>query len=131
MIELTLSWPPSLNHYKKVGRTVTTKSGKRYQQRYNSPETTRFYYEVWVKICALNAPEAIKFAQDAKNRLEVYIDLHPPTNRSDVDNYAKVVLDALQHGGLIANDNQISRLVIEKHLKLNQGKCVVRVKPYE
>jgi Holliday junction resolvase RusA-like endonuclease len=111
---------------------VTTKSGKRYQQRYNSPETTRFYYEVWVKICALNAPEAVKFAQDAKNRLEVYIDLHPPSERPfDADNFCKIVLDSLQHGGLIANDNQISRLVIEKMAKINQGKCVVRIKPYE
>ena len=39
-------WPPSVNHYKKVGQLITTKKGKTFQTRVNTQATKTFYYEV-------------------------------------------------------------------------------------
>ena len=47
MIELTLPYPPSVNHYKTVGRLTRTKTSKVYQQRINSSETHSYYHAVW------------------------------------------------------------------------------------
>jgi len=130
-IILTLPYPPSINHSKKVGRLRTTKAGKLYQQKFNSPETMRFYYEVWVKIRSLNASERLRFVHDATISLEVAIDIYPPDDRRrDIDNGIKIILDSLQRGGLIANDYQIARLVVQRMSKIEHGQIILRVKPY-
>lgn len=129
MIELTLPFPPSVNSYKKVGKLVTTKSGKKYQQRFNSPETTRYYYEVWFLIKNKHAREGLKMFDRATIALEVHLDLYPPDKRkSDIDNRVKICLDSLQRAGFIANDYQVARLVVTRCEPVSGGKVVVRVK---
>jgi len=75
MIKLILPWIPSTNHYKNIGRTVTTKSGKKYQQRFNSPATNRFYYQVYM----LSRNQSSKFFGSEK--LTVEVDVYPPDAR--------------------------------------------------
>lgn len=126
MIELILPFPPSVNHYKKIGRTVVTKKGKSYQARINSPETKLFYYEVWLRIRSVKAVKRI--LEPIATLLSVTIYAYPPDKRKrDIDNLAKPVLDSLQKGGLIADDNQISRLVIERCAMIPQGQTIVRI----
>ncbi len=127
MIELTLPWPPSVNSYKRVGRTVTTKTGKKYQQRVNSPETMKYYYQVAMTV----GRKCPKIYRDSTISLEVVLDMHPPDNRrSDIDNFIKVTLDSLQRAGIIANDYQIARLVVERKDKIEGGQIIVRISPY-
>ena len=128
MIELILPFPPSVNHYKKIGRTVVTKKGKSYQARINSPETKLFYYEVWLKIRSLSAAKRMEMAPHSTIVLQVCIDLHPPDKRRrDVDNNIKIILDSLVRGGLIEDDSQIHRLVVEKKGIIPQGQTIVRI----
>ncbi|GEM_PF-3097501 len=50
------------------------------------------------------------------DRIEVHVGPHTPTRpralRGDLDNYAKAVLDALQQGGLIADDRLVETLTV-------------------
>lgn len=45
--------------------------------------------------------------------LECHMRFVPPNRRGDADNRIKITLDALQAGGVIVNDRQIKRLVID------------------
>lgn len=126
MNELTLKlpYPPTVNHSKTIGRTVTTRTGKRLQYRVNSDATNIFYSLV----ATIIAQQTVRFA-DAAIRLEVWVSLHPPNKRrSDIDNRIKILLDSLQRGGLIANDYQIARLIVERKGIITGGAVIVTIK---
>lgn len=131
MTELTLElpWPPSVNNYKRIGKTITQKDGRIYQQRVNSNETRMFYYEVYM-LCKKKRPsEGCIFARDQGVKLEVSVLLHPPHNRPyDIDNRLKVLLDSLQHAKVIANDVQINKLFVEKKEMNEGGKTIVTIR---
>ena len=58
----------------------------------------------------------------------VHIGLYPPDKRArDIDNCAKIVLDCLQSCNIIANDKQVSRLIIERKEIRAGGGCTVTV----
>ena len=121
--ELELPWPPSVNVYKNIGRTVRTKSGKIYQKRVNSPQTIAFYYQVFMKIKA----QGLKSFQGAT--IVVEVDAYPPDARKrDISNILKVLEDSLQRGGLFDDDFQIVRLAVERKYIVPQGKVIVRIK---
>lgn len=127
-IILTLPYAPSVNHYKKVGRTIRTKNGKMYQQKINSSATNRFYEDSCLIICAYMAINRMKTPIPATISLEVCIDIYPPDKRRrDVDNCAKIILDSLQRGGLLEDDNQIDRLLIQRKEIIQYGKVIIRI----
>jgi crossover junction endodeoxyribonuclease RusA len=132
MIELTLPWPPSVNHYKTLGKLRKTKYGQYYQPRVNSAETLGFYYEVYMR-CKQQVPsEWAVFANSATISFEVHIDLYPPDKRRmDIDNRIKVAVDSLVHAKVIKDDSQITRLVVQKMEILKEGKVIVRIHPFE
>ena len=47
---------------------------------------------------------------------QIWIDVYFQSNRSDLDNAAKVILDCLQNCGMIQNDRICSVLVMRKHI---------------
>ncbi len=127
-IILTLPYPPSVNHYKKLGRLGTTRSGKIYQPRVNTDATNRFYYEAWVICRQTMASEGLSQPLGEEIALGVSIDLHPPDKRKrDIDNGIKIILDSLERGGLIKNDNQIARLLVRRRNIIDQGQIIVTV----
>lgn len=126
MIEIELSYPPTVNHYKKVGSLIMTKNGKYYQQRVDTKKTKLFYYEVWLAIKNLKAIKRIPMPIESNISLEVY--LYPPDKRKrDIDNCCKPLIDSLVKAGLIKDDVQISRLVVERKGIIAQGKVVIRI----
>lgn len=130
MIELELPYPPSVNNYKRVGRTVTTKNGKSYQQRVNTDQTKLFYYEVWLVIKKLKALKTI--SMPIQDEISVEVSLYAPdTRKRDIDNPIKALLDGLVKGGLLQDDSQISRLSIERCGIIDKGKVIIRIKAYE
>ena len=126
MFELTIPLPPSVNNYKRVGRTVTTKSGRKLQYRVNTDETKQFYCDV----TNLVRVKGLKFAFLDEISLEVQLDIYPQSNRSDIDNFIKPTLDSLQHAKVFHNDRQISKLIVEKKEIIIPGMIVVRICPY-
>lgn len=125
---LVLPWPPSVNHYKKVGEITKTRSGKVYQRRYNSTETMVFYSRSAWAI----QQEGLRQAFYGAFSLEVYLELYPPDKRrSDVDNRIKPILDALQRGQLFENDFQIAKLTVERKDIIPDGQVIVKITQLE
>ena len=125
MIEITLPWPPNVNHYKKAGRMTRTKTGKYYQARVNTDETKHFYWQVWMAI----HKEGLKSFAGAA--ISVEIDAHPPDKRKrDLDGILKVLLDSMQKGGLYDDDYQIARLLVTRCPIIPEGQVIVRIEEY-
>jgi Holliday junction resolvase RusA-like endonuclease len=122
-ITLELPWPPSANSYKKVGGMTRTKNGKLFQRRVDTNETKAFYFQV-VQIIRANG---LRYTFKSGEKLQVEMLLYPPSNSHfDIDNRAKVTLDSLQRGFLIADDYDIDRLIIErKEICAPNGKVIV------
>lgn len=128
-IRLELPWPPSVNHYKKVGAIVKTKTGKLYQQRLNTDETKTFYFQVYMKAKPIPCVEGTKFRLRDDIDIELVVRLHPPHNkRYDIDNRLKVLLDSLVHANIISDDSQITRLFVEKLDMIPEGKAIITLR---
>lgn len=126
--ELSLPWPPSVNHYKKVGRIVKTKTGKLYQQRKNTCHTDKFYFDTYILHKKSMPPEWLKFADSATISFQVSVYLYPPnSSRYDIDNNLKVLFDGLVRAKVIKDDSQIARLYVEKCSIIEHGKVIVRI----
>ncbi len=54
-----------------------------------------------------------------KGYIEFYIDVYYPSERSDLDNSLKIVLDCLQKCNAIQNDNKVVKIVAQKFLDKN------------
>ncbi len=131
MIELILPWPPSLNHYKKVGRIVMTKNKKLYQQRVNTNETKLFYWQVWSVVKKIMPVEGFRYALDSTIELEVEVYLHPPLKypkKYDADNFFKVLGDSLTNAKVWDDDSQVHCLLLRKCVPIEQGQVRVIIK---
>lgn len=113
-IELTLPFPPSVNHYwRRHGHTVfIAKAGKDFRMNVLAAVLQQ-----------IGKPKALT------GRLSMSLTLRRGDRRSfDVDNYSKATLDALAHAGLFENDSQVDRLTIERgELDKPKGSMVVRI----
>ena len=112
MIELELPFPPSVNHYyRRVGfRTLISREGRRFRE----------------KVCGLLARAGVG---PMTGPLVLEIEYYPPDQRPrDLDNLQKALLDALQHGGLYKDDNQIVTLIVEKREPVDGGKTLLRIR---
>lgn len=111
-VTLVLDFPPSLNHmWRQHGRhRPLSEAGRRYRK---------------------HVAEAIEHCESRlplQGRLSVSIMLHRKDRRKyDIDNYAKAVLDSLQHAGVFADDEAVDELVIKRGSIEKHGMCVVQV----
>ncbi|AMV31686.1 Crossover junction endodeoxyribonuclease RusA [Pirellula sp. SH-Sr6A] len=109
--ELTLPYPPSINHYFSYyqGRPVLSKDARTYRH-----QVRRMAIAAGIK--PLMGPLAIR------------IDITPPDDRRrDADNVQKSVLDALQHAGAFWDDSQVVWLLSIKHEAQKSGTIRVQL----
>ncbi len=124
MIELTLPYPPSVNHYKTMGRLKTSKAGNMYREMINSPQTLKFYCDV-MNICRAKGVKSL----DSKE-IVLIVQVFPPDKRKrDLSNILKVLEDSLVKGGCFEDDSQICRLVVERCYIIKHGQIIVRIMP--
>lgn len=98
LAHFTLPFPPSVNSYWR-------RNGGRY---FISARGKKFRATVVAQLRALHLPTLA-------GRLRLVINFYPPDRRRrDLDNMLKALLDALEHGGLYNDDNQVCRLEIER-----------------
>lgn len=111
MIRLSLPYPPSVwDMYHGWGKT-----------RRLSSEYAKWREDCGYYINRAGGSLTVPFVAD--------IALRRPNKRHDIDNRAKPILDALQHYGIIKNDNQCERLT----MVWDQGmkdECVVIIQEY-
>lgn len=107
-LEITVPWPPSINHYWRNfrGRMVISAEGRKYREA--------IIQQVWFE------GKIKRITGDVKVTIEAF---RPDERRRDLDNLLKSTLDALAHAGLYEDDSQIRDLRIywaaEKSGKLN------------
>lgn len=116
MIEITLPWPPSVNHYwgqKIAGRFIKV---------YLTDKAKAFKSDVYA--CVLQSG----CSRNLAGRLRVTVYAHVPDKRKrDLDNLNKGLLDALTASGLWLDDEQIDELSIIRCCKAPGGKIRLRV----
>lgn len=76
----------------------------------------------------------IQLAPELRNLMiegffEFYIDVFYPSNRSDLDNSLKIVLDCLQKTKTIKNDNKCIKIVAQKAVDKENPRIEFTIKP--
>jgi len=122
MIELVLPFPPSVNNY--LVKSVRYKGSKGYVNVAIGTRGINYRADVLERVFGNKVKD--------KDRVSVYITLHPPTAGTyDLDNFAKVLLDSLTHAKLWVDDECVDKLTIERgEIDRPNGRCVVRIYPY-
>jgi crossover junction endodeoxyribonuclease RusA len=98
-INLELHWPPSVNKYWKP-RTIR---GRTYVYLTNEAKQWRTD-ALWMIRQQLGQYKPLL------GRLKVTVNLTPPRNIGDIDNYHKPLFDGLEHAQVFVNDRQIKEL---------------------
>lgn len=111
MIEITLPYPPSVNHlYRNVGhRTILSRGGRDYIQK------------VGEVIAGLGI-------STLHGRLAVDVEVYPPDRKTrDMDNIQKALFDSLRKNEVIEDDGQIDRIAIRRMGATRGGAVIVRL----
>ena len=126
MINLTLPWPPSVNHYwfrnkngsmrvgekgvlfrDAVNNLIFEEAGIRWRASFSSPD----FKPLPIFISKKEAEES--FITFKTERLKVVIEAYAPDKRRrDLDNLQKALLDSLTYAGVWADDDQVDDLRI-------------------
>ena len=110
---LTRPWSPSANgYYRHVGhRTLISREGRAFRQN----------------VCALLAGGGHDGFTHGE-RLAMVMDVFPPDRRRrNIDNLQKPVIDAVEHAGIYANDNQIDMLITRRCEVVPAGRILIDV----
>jgi crossover junction endodeoxyribonuclease RusA len=121
VIELTLPWPPSVNHYWKhvpinkfAVKAYIGEKGKAFRQA--------------VSVVVKESGLAV---QSGALAIKVII-YCPDWRKRDIDNLNKAVLDSLTHAGAIQGDEFICAAILEKRKSADkEGRVVVQIKRLE
>ncbi len=101
MINLTLPYPPTVNHYWKSSVKRVTGNKSRVITRV-SDEGKAFAEQVFWLVREQKAYKKLK--ADLKLVIHVYV---PDRRRRDIDNLSKSLFDAMQKAGVYEDDTQI------------------------
>ena len=113
MIQVTVPGiPPSVNHYKGVNR----RTGRFFVRK----PAIAFKADVALMLQGQQMPRAKSYHVKAT----IYLG---KGQRGDVDNFAKVLLDALQAAGAIPSDSRIGILQIVKRRDPNQPRTEITI----
>lgn len=131
-IELTLPYPPSVNHYWQ-SKAVRSKKTKRWTViKFLSKRAKQFRVEVDARV-----KEQIGLPPKLKGRLAVIVHehygppkgaTHHPERAQDIDNCLKPLFDALEWCKVYLNDSQIDELLVVKKRRAAIGRVNVTIK---
>jgi crossover junction endodeoxyribonuclease RusA len=113
-LDVTLPWPPSVNHY----------WGARGRRRFLSAKARAWHEEAGVVLRAQR--------RRYKGPVALYVMAYPPDRRRrDLDNLLKGVLDALVGAGVLKDDYQVAEIHVARRPPERPGKVRVVVEPIE
>jgi crossover junction endodeoxyribonuclease RusA len=131
-IELTLPYPPSVNHYWDSRAVISKKTRKPVVIKYLSARAKSFRDQ-----CAVAVHEQLGKPPKLKHRLAVIVYQHygPPRGADhghaiaqDIDNCLKPLFDALEWCGVYVNDSQIDELLVVKKRRAAVGRVDIVIK---
>lgn len=112
MVELELSYPPSVNHYYTKWCSFIPKAGKHVVKVAVGERGMAYRAEVRrYKLETLKNPPALK------GRLSMECQLWRPNRRKEgynIDNFLKCLLDAFTYAGIYEDDDQVEVLLVYK-----------------
>lgn len=111
-MNITLPWPPSVNHYWRAvkGRTLISAKGRAYRRMVQH-------------LALVHGWESLGEA-----RIRAVITANPPDRRRrDLDNLLKAVLDALQAAAVYDDDGQIDDIRITRGEVVAAGSLVINM----
>lgn len=112
-VSFRLPWPPTINSY-----WIRSRHGIYLSER------GKQFREVSVEII-----KGLGMVQSL-DRLAIYIGLSPPCRRKrDVDNHLKAILDAIEHAGIIGDDEQFDDLRVRRLARVAGGHADVTISP--
>ena len=66
--------------------------------------------------------------KNIQNYFEIYLDVYYPSQRADLDNSLKIILDCLQRCKAIKNDNKCVKIVANKFLDTKEPRIEFEIK---
>lgn len=108
---LELPYPPTVNTYwRRVGfKTIVSKRGRDYRDQVRAILEESVYKQT---------------TEQVELRILLYM---PDKRRRDIDNVLKALLDSLEYGGALENDNQVWKLIIERAGFVKGGMVVLEI----
>lgn len=108
MINLTLPFPPSVNH------------------AWGQCGTRKYLKKSGVEFRRLVSEAVLEYGKKIDGRIAVFVALHAPTKRKyDIDNRVKALLDALQIAGVFEDDEQVDMITVIRREVIKGGACRV------
>jgi crossover junction endodeoxyribonuclease RusA len=121
-MELTLPFPPSVNHYYRTfhGRTLISRAGREYR---------RVICGLLARTPGLGGSDWVR-KPPGGGRIALAMDAFPPDRRRrDLDNLLKSTQDSLAHAGVYQDDSQIDLLLVTRREPVPEGRILVRLEP--
>ena len=113
--------PSKSNCYKIV--TKKSKEGKPYGSLAKAANLIKYEKSFFIQL-----PPALRGLM-IDGYFELYIDVFYPSQRSDLDNSLKAVLDCLQMTKTIKNDNKCVKIVAQKAVDKDDPRIEFEIKP--
>lgn len=121
-VNLTLPWPPSVNHYWRAVTMPSKKGGPSVVRHLISKAGRDYKAAVAARVSGAGARHGLT------GRLAIKIDLYPPDRRQrDIDNSIKATLDALVAAGVFEDDSQVDHLEVVRADVTKGGAALVTV----
>jgi len=120
-IEATIlgNTPSKSNSYKII--TVRSKGGKQHGSLAKTPVMKQYEDSFYMQVGKYRDAMIEDF-------FEFEIDVYYPSNRSDLDNSLKIVLDCLQKSKVIKNDNKCTKIIARKFIDKNNPRIEFKIK---
>lgn len=125
MINLTLPYPPTVNHYWKSSVKRVTANKSRVVTRVSEKGKAFAEHVFWLV-------REQKANQKLQGNLKIEVNIYVPDNRRrDIDNLCKSLFDALQKAGVYLDDTQIKDYRMIHCGVVKGGKVVLSIEEIE
>ena len=126
-LELTLPYPPTVNHYWMHVAQWSVKRQKHIVRKFLTKEAKQFRKDV---ISAIH--KAFDEPPNLTGRLFVHIVEHygPDGRPQDIDNCIKPLFDALEFAKMYVNDNQIGAMFVVQGRRAAVGRVEIAFRPF-
>lgn len=123
-VQFSLPWPPSVNHYWKLGLRPVKRGSRKMRPCVLLSERAQQYRMLAINALRLQRVPVGKLT----GLLQITMRCCPPDLRDrDLDNLLKGLLDSIAHAGVIRNDADFDRIVMERGPVVAEGKIHVSI----